>query len=71
VWSRARTELCDTLLQTEVALIYDAVSLFARALHRLHFEGKKSFAVEELDCDGSHKSTYGFPLANFIKSVST
>jgi hypothetical protein len=70
-WSRAHTELCDTLLQTEVALMHDAVFLFARALHRLHFEGKKSFAVTELDCDGFHKSAYGFPLANFMKSVST
>lgn len=70
-WSRAHTELCDTLLQTEMALMHDAVFLFARSLHRLHFEGKKSFDVQPLDCDGFRKSAYGFPLANFMKFVST
>jgi len=69
--SRAHTELCDTLLQTEMALMHDAVFLFARALHRLHFEGKKSFDVQALECDGVRKSAYGFPLANFMKFVST
>jgi hypothetical protein len=59
------------LLQTEMALMHDAVFLFARALHRLHFEGKKSFEVQTLKCGGVHKSAYGFPLANFMKFVST
>jgi len=54
-----------------MALMHDAVFLFARALHRLHFEGKKSFDVQALDCDGVHKSAYGFPLAHFMKLVST
>jgi hypothetical protein len=54
-----------------MALMHDAVFLFARALHRLHFEGKKSFDVQKLDCDGVQKSAYGFPLANFMKFVST
>ena len=70
-WSRPHTELCDTLLQTETALMHDAVFLFARALHRLHLEGKKSFEVEKLDCDDVHKSEYGLQLANFMKIVST
>jgi hypothetical protein len=54
-----------------MALMHDAVRLFARALHRLHFEGKKSFDVQPLQCGGALKSTYGFPLANFMKFVST
>jgi hypothetical protein len=70
-WSRAHTELCDTLLQTETALMRDAVFLFARALHRLHFEGKKSFDVQSLECDGVNRSAYGYPLAHFMKLVST
>jgi hypothetical protein len=58
-------------LQTETALMHDAVFLFARALHRLHLEGKKTFDVQKLDCDGDHKSAYGLQLANFMKFVST
>ena len=68
---RTHGDLCDPLLQTEMALMHDALFLFARALHRLHFEGKKTFDVEPLDCKDGHKSTYGFPLAHFMKSVST
>jgi len=65
------TELCDTLLQTEVALMHDAVFLFARTLNRLHVEGERNFDVEKLECDGDHKSSYGFAHANFMKLVST
>jgi hypothetical protein len=51
--------------------MHDAVYLFARALHRLHFEGENDFAVQSLDCNRLIKSSYGFPLANFMKFVST
>lgn len=70
-WSRTHTELCDALLQTEMALMNDAVFLFARALRLLHFEDNKTFDVQALDCHGVTKSAYGFQLANLMKSVST
>lgn len=56
----------DTL-RTEVALMHDAVFLFARTLNRLHVEGERNFDVEKLECDGDHKSSYGFAHANFMK----
>jgi hypothetical protein len=62
---------CDVMLQTEMALMHDAVFLFARALHRLYFKGEESFEVQSLDCDAVNKWAYGFPLAHYMKIVST
>jgi hypothetical protein len=54
-----------------MALMHDAVFLFARALHRLYFNVEENFDVQSLRCDVAKKWTYGFPLANYMKLVST
>jgi hypothetical protein len=61
----------DVLLQTEMALMHDAVFLFARALHRLYYKIEERFEVQSLGCDVSNKWAYGFPLAHYMKIVST
>jgi hypothetical protein len=58
------------MLQTEMALMHDAVYLFARALHRLYFKDEESFEVQSLQCDVVNKWAHGFPLANYMKIVS-
>jgi hypothetical protein len=54
-----------------MALMHDAVFLFARALHRLYFNVEERFEVQSLGCDVGNKSAYGFRLANYMKIVST
>jgi hypothetical protein len=54
-----------------MALMHDAVFLFARALHRHYIGGSESFGVQSLGCDvSSTKWPYGLPLASFMKIVS-
>jgi hypothetical protein len=59
------------MFQTGRALMHDAVFLFARALHRLYFDGEERFEVHSLGCDLVNKSVYGFQLANYMRIVST
>lgn len=54
-----------------MALMHDAVFLFARALHRLYFKVEERFEVQSLGCDVVDKWAYGFPLAHYMKIVST
>lgn len=61
LWMTAQT------VRTEMALMHDAVFLFARALHRLYFKVEETFEVQSLGCDVVNKWAYGFPLAHYMK----
>ena len=55
------------ILQTETALIYDAVHLFARALHDL--DHSQDINTRPLSCDGSETWQHGNSLVNYMKLV--
>ena len=55
-------------LQTETALIYDAVHLFAQALHDL--DHSQEINTSPLSCDGSETWQHGNSLVNYMKLVS-
>lgn len=57
------------LLQTEVALVFDAVQLFAKALDDL--DRSKHISVTSLDCEGDVTWIHGNSLINYMKWVST
>lgn len=61
--------LCGTNLsmQTETALIYDAVHLFAQALHDL--DHSQDIRTRPLACDGSETWQHGNSLVNYMKLV--
>ena len=54
--------------QTETALIYDAVHLFAQALHDL--DHSQEINTSPLSCDGSETWQHGNSLVNYMKLVS-
>jgi len=54
-------------MQTETALIYDAVQLFARALHDL--DRSQNVDTRPLSCDGSDTWRHGNSLVNYMKLV--
>ena len=56
------------LFQTETALIYDAVHLFAQALHDL--DHSQEINTSPLSCDGSETWQHGNSLVNYMKLVS-
>lgn len=56
-------------LQTEVALVFDAVQLFAKALDDL--ERSRHINVTPLDCDGDVTWIHGNSFINYMKWVST
>ena len=56
------------ILQTETALIYDAVHLFAQALHDL--DHSQEINTSPLSCDGSETWQHGNSLVNYMKLVS-
>ncbi|UYV81859.1 hypothetical protein LAZ67_20002720 [Cordylochernes scorpioides] len=53
--------------QTETALIYDAVSVLARAIDNLN--KVKPIEFRPLSCDRSHKWDFGNSIINYIKMV--
>ena len=53
--------------QTETALIYDAVTLFARALTDL--DRSQDVQPEPIDCTGRDTWVHGNSLVNFMKMV--
>lgn len=56
------------LLQTETALTFDAVHLFARALTDL--DRSQNVAIEGLSCSGTQTWQHGNSLVNYMKLVS-
>ncbi|XP_045135922.1 glutamate receptor ionotropic, kainate 2-like isoform X2 [Portunus trituberculatus] len=56
-----------TFLKTEVALMYDAVRLFAKALDDL--DRSRHIDVTPLDCDGDNAWVHGNSLVNYMKWV--
>ena len=55
------------IFQTETALIYDAVHLFAQALHDL--DHSQNIDTKPLSCDGSDTWQHGNSLVNYMKLV--
>ena len=55
-------------LQTETALIYDAVRLFSKALHELDLS--QNIDISPLSCDGQYTWKHGNSLVNFMKLVT-
>jgi len=53
--------------QTETALIYDAVHLFAQALNDL--DHSQEINTKPLSCDGSETWQHGNSLVNYMKLV--
>ncbi|CAL4124065.1 unnamed protein product, partial [Meganyctiphanes norvegica] len=56
-----------TFLKTEVALMYDAVHLFAKALDDL--DRSRHIDITPLECDGDATWVHGFSLVNYMKMV--
>jgi len=55
-------------LQTETALMYDAVHLFAKALHDL--DSSQRIDIKPLNCDSADTWPHGYSLINYMKVVS-
>ena len=57
------------LLQTETALMYDAVQLFTMGLQSL--DNSSNLNVTHLECNGQNSWEHGSSFINFMKSVIT
>lgn len=57
----------DTVIKAETALIYDAVHLFAKALHDL--DTSQQIDIQPLSCDGQDTWPHGYSLINYMKIV--
>ncbi|XP_058809851.1 glutamate receptor ionotropic, kainate 2-like [Phymastichus coffea] len=53
--------------ETETALMYDAVYLFARALHVL--DASQQIEIKQLSCESSDTWDHGYSLINYMKNV--
>ncbi|XP_013138164.1 PREDICTED: glutamate receptor ionotropic, kainate 2 isoform X2 [Papilio polytes] len=56
-----------TFIKTETALMYDAVHLFAKALHDL--DTSQQIDVKPLSCDAEDTWPHGYSLINYMKIV--
>ena len=56
------------VLQTETALMYDAVHLFAEALHAL--DSSQRIDIKPLSCDAVDTWPHGYSLINYMRVVS-
>jgi len=69
LWSLMLVSVChDCILQVSMALIHDAVRLFAHGLSRLNYSN--SIDIKPLDCEKKMNWQHGASLINFMKSVS-
>lgn len=57
----------DTVIKAETALMYDAVHLFAKALHDL--DTSQQIDIQPLSCDGQDTWPHGYSLINYMKIV--
>ncbi|XP_011503888.1 PREDICTED: glutamate receptor ionotropic, kainate 1-like, partial [Ceratosolen solmsi marchali] len=55
-----------TFIKTETALMYDAVHLFARALHVL--DASQQIEIKPLSCDLTDTWDHGYSLINYMKN---
>ncbi|CAB3367343.1 Hypothetical predicted protein [Cloeon dipterum] len=56
-----------TFVKTETALMYDAVHLFAKALHDL--DSSQRIDIKPLNCDSADTWPHGYSLINYMKVV--
>lgn len=63
-----RTPANASLIKAETALMYDAVHLFAKALHDL--DTSQQIDIHPLSCDGQDTWPHGYSLINYMKIVS-
>jgi len=56
-----------TTVRSETALMYDAVHLFAKALHDL--DSSQQIDIHPISCDGQNTWQHGFSLINYMKIV--
>lgn len=56
------------MIKAETALMYDAVHLFAKALHDL--DTSQQIDIHPLSCDGQDTWPHGYSLINYMKIVS-
>ncbi|XP_044006778.1 glutamate receptor ionotropic, kainate 2 isoform X4 [Aphidius gifuensis] len=56
-----------TALKTEVALMYDAVHLFSKALHVL--DTSQQIDIKQLSCESADTWSHGYSLINYMKIV--
>lgn len=57
-----------SVIKAETALMYDAVHLFAKALHDL--DTSQQIDIQPLSCDGQDTWPHGYSLINYMKIVS-
>ncbi|XP_065566794.1 glutamate receptor ionotropic, kainate 2-like [Artemia franciscana] len=57
----------DMTITTRMAMIYDGVVLFAKALHEL--DRSQDVNIRPLSCDSADTSTFGNSLANYMRLV--
>ncbi|XP_059485780.1 glutamate receptor ionotropic, kainate 2 isoform X1 [Neocloeon triangulifer] len=57
----------STFVKTETALMYDAVHLFAKALHDL--DSSQRIDIKPLNCDAADTWPHGYSLINYMKVV--
>lgn len=55
--------------QTETSLLYDAVHLFAKALHDL--DTSQQIDIKPLSCESTDTWPHGYSLINYMKIVSS
>lgn len=58
-----------SVIKAETALMYDAVHLFAKALHDL--DTSQQIDIQPLSCDGPDTWPHGYSLINYMKIVSS
>ncbi|KAF4521436.1 hypothetical protein B566_EDAN010593 [Ephemera danica] len=63
----ARIKENTTYVKTETALMYDAVHLFAKALHDL--DSSQRIDIKPLSCDNVDTWPHGYSLINYMKVV--
>lgn len=57
-----------SIFQAETALMYDAVHLFAKALHDL--DSSQRIDIKPMSCDAADTWPHGYSLINYMKIVS-
>ncbi|KAK0170208.1 hypothetical protein PV328_010796 [Microctonus aethiopoides] len=60
-------DMGQSLNKTETALMYDAVHLFAKALHVL--DASQQLDIKPLSCESSDTWSHGYSLINYMKIV--
>lgn len=64
--SMTSRHVCNS--QTETSLLYDAVHLFAKALHDL--DTSQQIDIKPLSCESTDTWPHGYSLINYMKIVS-